>query len=247
MVDQAVDGGHSHGLVLEEGLPLAERLVAGDDEGAPLVALGNEFEEDVSLVLVLLGVTEVVEGKAVVAVELGQGVRQAEVPSGCLEVLEDISDALEAAAVPVGDEGSEDARGEVGLAGAARAEDEDVVTLSDPFAAPGEFQDAGLGDGRQKFELEVVQAFTWREIGFLEPACDPAGVALGEFLLAQSGQEASRRPAALERLFGDALPERSYGWEPEAAQEAGQDGFGGVWVHDGSPCCCDQAMVQSWS
>jgi DNA-directed RNA polymerase subunit beta len=40
VMHEAVDGGDRHGFVLEKGFPLAEGLVAGDDEGAPLVALG---------------------------------------------------------------------------------------------------------------------------------------------------------------------------------------------------------------
>jgi hypothetical protein len=58
VVDEAVDDGDGHGLVLEGGLPLAEGLVAGVDEGSAFVGLGDEFEADIGLVLVLAGVAD---------------------------------------------------------------------------------------------------------------------------------------------------------------------------------------------
>lgn len=46
VVNEAVDGGDGHGLVVEDAFPLGEGVVAGDDEAAPLIAMGDEFEKD---------------------------------------------------------------------------------------------------------------------------------------------------------------------------------------------------------
>jgi hypothetical protein len=67
-VDEPVDGGDRHGLVGGDPVPLAERLIAGDDEAlalVALVALGDEPGEDVGLGLILADVAEVVEDQAV--------------------------------------------------------------------------------------------------------------------------------------------------------------------------------------
>src|SRR5271156_807270 len=47
VVDEAVDHGGGDGVIAEDLTPAAERLVAGDDEAGPLVAGGDELEEQV--------------------------------------------------------------------------------------------------------------------------------------------------------------------------------------------------------
>jgi hypothetical protein len=183
VVDEAVDGGDGHGLVLEEGLPLAEGLVAGDDEGSAFVGLGDEFEEDVGLVLVLAGIADVVEDEDIVAVELGENVGELEVAAGGLEMLEEVGDALEAGAVAVGDEVVGDGGGEVGLADTVWSEDEEVVGLLDPVAAGGQFADAWLGDVGGEGEVEGLEGLARRQVGLVAPALDAAAGALLEFVL----------------------------------------------------------------
>src|SRR5580693_6073323 len=47
VVDEAVDHGGGDGVVAEDLAPAAEWLVGGDDEAGPLVAAGDELEEQV--------------------------------------------------------------------------------------------------------------------------------------------------------------------------------------------------------
>ena len=47
VVDQAVDHGGGDGVVTEDFAPAAEGFVGGDDEAGPLVAGGDELEEQV--------------------------------------------------------------------------------------------------------------------------------------------------------------------------------------------------------
>ena len=60
-MDEAVDGGDSHGFVREDLIPSAERLVGGDGDAAVFVAPGDQFEEDVGFGLILVGISDVVE------------------------------------------------------------------------------------------------------------------------------------------------------------------------------------------
>ena len=60
MVHDAVDRSRRGHGALEDLLPLAEDDVARDRERAPLVALGDQREEDLRLVHVLLEVAEVI-------------------------------------------------------------------------------------------------------------------------------------------------------------------------------------------
>ena len=82
MVDEAVDGRRGGHRVLEDPIPLSEDEVAGDEEGAPLVALGHQGEEHLDLVGALLDVTDVIEDQKVECIEALQSARQGEVALG---------------------------------------------------------------------------------------------------------------------------------------------------------------------
>ena len=86
VMDEAVDGGDGHGRIGEDLVPLAEGLIAGDDEALALVALGDEVEEDGGLGLILTHIIEVVEDEAVELVELGEGGRHGRQPLSSLPV-----------------------------------------------------------------------------------------------------------------------------------------------------------------
>ena len=82
MVDDAIDRSDGHGGIREGLVPLAERLVAGDDEAAAFVTLGNELEENGRFGLVFANIAEIIEDKGVVAVELCKSCRQGEIAAG---------------------------------------------------------------------------------------------------------------------------------------------------------------------
>ena len=182
VVDESVDGGDGHGFVLEEGFPLAEGLIAGDDNGSSFVAFRDEFKKDVGFVVVFAGVADVVEDEAVEAVEFGEGCGEGEVAFGGLELLEKFGDAVAADTVAGGDEFSSDAGSKVGFADAVGSENEEDVAVGDPVAAAGEFADAGFGDAWHEVEIKVVETFAVGEVGFLQVAGDASGVALLKFV-----------------------------------------------------------------
>jgi len=121
VVDQAVDRGHSHRRVGEDLIPFAERLIAGGDQAAALVALGDELEQNVGLGLVLAHLAKIVEDEHIEAVESSQGSGEREVASRCLELLHEVGGAGQEHPFALIDEGGADRCGEMGFAGAARS------------------------------------------------------------------------------------------------------------------------------
>src|SRR3954452_21411082 len=75
VVNKPIDRRDSDGGIGEDLAPFAERLIAGDDERAALVALGDQLEQHAGLGLVFADIAEVVEDQAVELVELGEGRR----------------------------------------------------------------------------------------------------------------------------------------------------------------------------
>ena len=70
-MDEAVDGRDGHGLVGEDLIPAAEGLVGRYGDAAVFIASGDQFEEDASFGLILVGIGDVVEDDQVELVELG--------------------------------------------------------------------------------------------------------------------------------------------------------------------------------
>src|SRR6202049_374924 len=95
VVDETVDGGERHGLVGEDVVPFAERLIGGNRQRSPLVAHGNQLEQDAGLGLLLGDGGAVVEDQQVELVELGDGCFQAQLAVGHLQLLEELSGANE--------------------------------------------------------------------------------------------------------------------------------------------------------
>ena len=84
MADEAIDGGHGHGWIGEDLVPLAERLIAGDGEALALVSLGDEFAEHGGLSLIVPNVAQIIEDEAIELVELGKASREEEIAPGQL-------------------------------------------------------------------------------------------------------------------------------------------------------------------
>src|SRR5690348_18274500 len=53
VMNEAIDNGERHRLIGKDFPPLPERLVGGDQQGAPLVAGTDQFKQDAGLGLVL--------------------------------------------------------------------------------------------------------------------------------------------------------------------------------------------------
>jgi hypothetical protein len=84
--------------------------------------------------------------------------------------------------------GEAQAEGRVGLAGAARAEGDDVLAALDPLAA-GELQHLHLVERRDCLEVEAVEALGGRELCCLDAALDHPALAVDQLQLHQPGEE----------------------------------------------------------
>ena len=63
VVNEAINGGESHGGVRKDSVPFAEWLIGGDQHRAPLVARADEFEQHAGLGLILGDVGQIVESR----------------------------------------------------------------------------------------------------------------------------------------------------------------------------------------
>ncbi len=95
-------------------------------------------------------------------------------------------------------------QGDMGLAGAARAKGDDVLAPVDPFT-PCQFQHLHLVQGRDRLELEAVQAFGGRELRGLDPALDHPALAVDQFQFHQPGEELHVVPPFGRTLTGQLL------------------------------------------
>ena len=120
-MDQPVDGGDGHGFVREDLIPAAEGLVGGDGYASVFVAPGDQFEEDASLGLVFVGISDVVEDDQVEPVQFGQGGLEDKIAAGDLKLLHQVAGSGVKDAVPGFDQCMADGAQDMSLAGAGIA------------------------------------------------------------------------------------------------------------------------------
>ena len=155
MMSEAIEQGRGHLGIAEDGRPLAEGEVGGDDDRGSLVEPAHEVEEELPAGLCEGQVTEFVEDDEVAPGELVGGAALASGAEFGLEVVDQVDDVVAPASAALSDAGPRDGDGEMGLAGAGAA-DQDDVALALKEAAAGEFADQGLVD-RRGGEVEVGQ------------------------------------------------------------------------------------------
>jgi hypothetical protein len=167
VMDEAVDGrGGGHGI-LEDAVPFTEDEVAGDEERAPLVALGHEGEEDLDFLSALLDVANVVEDEQVERVELGQSARESEVTFGSEELLDEAKGRGEEDGTTSLHERVTEGGCGVRLAATGQAEAEDVVGAVEKVAV-SELVQSGDDGAWQARLVECVEGFSSRQVGRLE-------------------------------------------------------------------------------
>ena len=146
MVDQPVDGGDGHGLVREDFVPGAERLIGGDGEAFVFVASGDEFEENGAFGAIFLGICDVVQNDEIELVELREGSFQNKVFSGGLKFLHQIGCAGVENPVTRFDQGMADGAEDMSLAGPGITDGDQIGPGIEPVAS-GERLDPGLWQG----------------------------------------------------------------------------------------------------
>lgn len=225
-MDQAVDGGDGHAFVWEDGVPVFEGLVAGDDQGSPLISLGDEFEEHAGFGLIFSDVAEIIQDEALVPIELGQGGRQFEIAASRLQVLHQIGRAgIEDRVSPI-NEAMPDGGREVRLADAAGAEDQQVAAGVDPSIARGQRIEMGRFQTGDEIRREAAQRFPRWKTRRVSPRGGAALITFGRFVFEQCLQEALMAPVGSGGLVAVLFPQTSDGGEAQGAQQRRNNGFG---------------------
>ncbi len=216
VVDQAVDrsgGGHR---VLEDPVPLAKYQVAGDHQGAPLVAFGHEGEEDFDLVRALLDVTDVVEDQEIEGVEALQGAWQGKVTLGGKQLLDEAERGCEEHGVAALHERVAEGRSGVRLSTTREPEAQHVVGALEEVAAR-ELVELRHDTARQARSIEGFQGLSGRKARSAEESLGlslPALVGFGFEHLQQGGE-----CGGVSRVGESARRLRRECWQLEAREE----------------------------
>jgi hypothetical protein len=207
-VDEAVDHGGGHGVVAEDLAPAAELLVAGDDQRCAFVAGGDELEEQVGGLVLERDVADLVDDQQWVAAQPPQFVLQAAGgvvvgeavdPLGCGGEQDPVSGLAGA---------DRDSGGQVGLAGAGWAEEDDVLPAGDEVQG-AQVRDQVAFEAAGVVEVELLQALACREPGGPDPALPAVGLPGGDLALQAGGQELLMGPG-----LGPGAGSPPAGWVP---------------------------------
>ena len=208
MVGEPVQQGSGEPLGAEDVGPLVKGEVGGDQDGAPFVALAEDLEEEFRAGGGAGHEAQFVDDEQSEAGQLPLEVEQPAVVSGLHELVDQGRGGGETHGHSPLAGGQAQTQGDVGLAGAAVADGDDILPMLDVFT-PGQFHDQGLvhrGDGQ---EVEGVQTFDGRETGGPDPVLHHALVSVNEFQFGETQQVVRVISAFLGALGGQlaVLPE----------------------------------------
>jgi transposase len=225
VVDESVDHGGGHDVVAEDLAPAAELFVAGDDQRGPLVAAGHQLEEQVGGFGFERDVADLVDDEQRVAAEADEfGLQPAGVVRGG-EPVDPLRRGGEQDPVPGLAGPDRQADGEVGLAGAGRAEKHHVLLGHD------EVQRAEVGDEvaferAGVVEVELLQRLPCWEAGGADAALAAVGLAGGDLALQAGDEELLVGPVLRPGAFGepvDRVPQCGCFQRPGEERDLGGD------------------------
>ena len=100
---------------------------------------------------------------------------------------------------------------QVRLAHSGRTKGQQIVSLRKPTVGFGQRHDVRLGQGRHHREVELFEAFAWRQLAIRPGARQPPGLALSQLVAEQGAQETLGRPALTVGLLGQIGPQPLHG------------------------------------
>ena len=203
---QPIDRRGRRHLVAEDPIPVREDQIARDEDGAALVALSQEREENFGLLGTLLDVADVVEDQHRELIEFAQGARQLEVALRRQELLhEAIRRHEEHGVAAIVERVAHRAQG-VALPDARQPERQDIGGVVQEVAV-GELVESAHQRRRQAAFIEGVEGFPRRELGGPTQARDAPLVPLLRFEVRTHGERADveyLRIVQLASTAGDA-------------------------------------------
>ena len=221
-MNEPVDSSQCHGGVGEDPVPCAERLVRGNKHGSSLISGTDELEQDAGLGLILGDIGEIVKDEQVELVELLDCAFEDEIAPCLLELLDEIRGSGKEDTVSVLDQGEANCGGEMALAAAWWAEEEQIGALAEPDISGDHGHDLCLRDHGDRLELERIKGLAWEKPGFGQMAFDPALVPFGQFMFAQGGEEARCWPPFLVGLLGELGPDELGCRQAQFVKQQGQ-------------------------
>lgn len=206
VVHQPVHRGHGHGAAGEDLVPFPERLVGGHQQGAALVAVADQLKQHRGLQLAATYVGDVVDHQQAVAIELLDQRRQLVAGLGLLQQLHQSRGREEAAGLVLLDHRHRDGDGQVGLAHAAGAKQQQVFCLQQPGVAAGEHLQFLPVLGLEVLVIKTIKALLPREMGIPQQALASCDLAVVDLLLTEGVEELARAPSFRLSLLGERLP-----------------------------------------
>ena len=188
MVGQTVEQGAGQPLGAECRCPLVERQVARDHRGPALVALRDQFEQELGAGLGERHEAQLIDDEQLDGDQLLLQTQQPSFIAGLQHLVDQRRRRGEGNWHAFLACGQPQPEGDMGFASSAGAESNDVLAPVDPLAAC-QFQNLHLVQLRDRLEVEAVQAFDGREFGGFDPPFDHPPLAIDQFHLDQPRQE----------------------------------------------------------
>ena len=185
MVGEAVQQSPGQAFRAEYLRPLIERQVGGHQDRAPLVALAEDFEQQLGAGLRERHEAEFVDDQKVILCQLLLQAQQAFFIPGLHQFMNQGSGREEADGEPLLAGRQTETEGDMGLAGSAVAERDDILTTLDVFASR-QLQNQHLVERCDGLEVEAVEAFDGGEPGLSDPPLDHAALTVDQFQLGQT-------------------------------------------------------------
>ena len=201
-VGDAVEERAGHTLVAEYVGPVLKGQVGGEENALAFVGAAYDLEEEFGAGLGKRDIAELVEDEQV---EFGQAVEESfELAffSGLEELGDEAGDGEEAHALALGADSVSEGGGEMGLAGAGIADEQDVF-LDVEIVAAHEFKDERLVDAGLGREVKGIQRLEDGKPGGFEPTFGRALFAVQQFPFGQAQEEGDVVLAFLSAGGGD--------------------------------------------
>jgi hypothetical protein len=211
-IEQAVDDGLGEVGVVEDSAPSIERLVGGDDDGLVAeVSVVDDVEEDIGGVGTVGEVAELIDGEDGGTSVGGEGLAELAELAGLGEVINEGDGGSEESIEAVLDGAVGDGDGEVGLATAGFAGEDEGAAVGDEVG--GEVgAEHGESEGGLEGEVEVVDGLEEGEVGGAGEALDAGLLTVSDLLGEEEGEEVAEGPLLLLGAGGEvAVDARSVG------------------------------------
>ena len=202
VVGEAVEESAGKPLGAEHLGPFVERQIGGDQGRAPLVALAEHLEQELGTGLGQRHEAEFVDDQKLVGGELLLEPQQLLVIAGLDELVDQCGGGDEADREALLAGRQAETEGDVGLAGAAVAERDEVLAALDVLAA-GQLQDQRLVERGDDLEVEAIEALDHGEARRLDAPLDHAALAVDQLELGKTQKIANVVDAFRGTLPGD--------------------------------------------